>query len=80
MEEDALRVMRVLVDHGCEPGPDYSDALAQIWFREAGLKDDEVERGIVVARDKEWLILPRDLPGRFQITEPGFDAATAAAG
>jgi hypothetical protein len=80
MEEEALRLMRVLTDHGCESGPVYSDAWAQNWFREAGLDDDEVERGLVVARDKGWLIIPRDRPGRFKITQSGYDAAVAAAG
>jgi hypothetical protein len=80
MEEEALRVMRVLIDHGCEPGPEYPDALAQMWFREAGLDDVEVERGLVAARNKGWLIMPSDRPGWFQITQAGFDAATAAAG
>jgi hypothetical protein len=32
-----LRVMRILIDHGCEPGNDYADTFAQAWYDEAGL-------------------------------------------
>jgi hypothetical protein len=74
MDDEALRVVRILVDHGCEPGADYDDAEAQIWFAEANL-DEEIELGLIVARDKDWLIMPPDRPGKFLITQAGFDAA-----
>ena len=78
MEDDVLglRVVRVLIDHGCEPGADYADALAQTWFTEAGLDDQECELGLVTARDKGWLVVPPDRPGIFQLTQAGFDSAT----
>jgi len=78
MEDEALRAMRVLIDHGCEPGNDYDDAIIQTWFAEAGLDDEEIELGLVVARDEGWLIMPIDRPGKLHITQAGFDAATAA--
>ena len=53
MDDEALRVVRILVDHGCEPGADYDDAEAQIWFAEADLEDEEIELGLIVARDKD---------------------------
>ena len=79
MEDEALRVIRVLIDHGCEPGPDYPDELSQIWFAEAGLNDAETERGLIAAHHKGWIIMPSDRPGWFRITQAGFDAATATA-
>ena len=68
--------MRILIDHGCEPGNDYSDMDAQTWYDEAGLTDEENELGLAFARDKEWIIMSRDRLGVFQITQAGFDAAT----
>ena len=79
MDDEALRVVRILVDHGCEPGADYDDAEAQIRFAEADLEDEEIELGLIVARDKDWLIMPPDRPGKFRITQAGFDAAMAGA-
>jgi hypothetical protein len=78
MEDEALRVLRILIHHGCEPGVDYADEWAQIWFAEAGLGDEEVERALLVARNKGWLIMPDDRPGWFRITQSGLDVATAA--
>ena len=72
------RVMRILIDHGCEPGNDYSDRDGQGWYDEAGLADPDRERGLAFARDKEWMIMSREHLGIFQITQAGFDAATAA--
>ena len=69
MEDEALRVIRVLIDHGCEPGPDYPDELSQIWFAEAGLNDAETERGLIAAHPKGWIIMPSDRPGWFRITQ-----------
>jgi hypothetical protein len=37
------------------------------------LRSDSRRHG---ARDKKWLIMPIERPGTFQITPPGFDAAT----
>jgi hypothetical protein len=71
-----LRVMRILIDHGCEPGNDYADRLAQTWYDEAGLTDEETERGLAFDRDKEWIIMSRDRLGIFQVTQAGFDVAT----
>jgi hypothetical protein len=73
-----LRVMRILIDHGCEPGNDYADTFAQAWYDEAGLADEERERGLALVRDKEWIIMSRERLGIFQVTQAGFDAATAA--
>jgi hypothetical protein len=70
--------MRILIDHGCEPGNDYTDTLAQTWYDEAGLADEEHECGLAFARDKQWIIMSRDRLGVFQVTQAGFDAATAA--
>jgi hypothetical protein len=36
-----------------------------------------VRAALFGARDKKWLIMPIERPGTFQITPPGFDAATA---
>jgi hypothetical protein len=56
--------MRILIDHGCEPGNDYSDMDAQTWYDEAGLTDEEHEHGLAFARDKEWIKrTARGLPG-----------------
>ena len=46
---------------------------------EADLEDEEIEVGLIVARDKDWLIMPPDRPGKFLITQAGFDAALAGA-
>jgi hypothetical protein len=71
-----LRVMRILIDHGCEPGNDYSDTDAQGWYDEDGLADQDRERGLAFARDKDWIIMSRDRLGIFQVSQAGFDAAT----
>ncbi|MEA3133639.1 MAG: hypothetical protein QOG17_1485, partial [Gammaproteobacteria bacterium] len=39
--------------------------------------DRPFELALFGARDKKWLIMPIERPGTFQITPPGFDAATA---
>lgn len=70
------RVMRILTDHGCEPGNDYTDTEAQVWYDEADLADQDRERGLAFAVDREWIIPSRDRLGIFQITQAGFDAAT----
>ena len=70
------RVMRILTDHGCEPGNDYADTEAQVWYDEAGLADQDRERGLAFAVDKEWIVPSRERLGIFQITQAGFDAAT----
>ena len=75
MDDEALRIVRILVEHGCEPGSDYDNALAQTWYAEADLEDEEIELGLIVASDKSWIIMPPDRPGKFQITQIGFDAA-----
>jgi len=69
--------MRILIDHGIEPGNDYSDMDAQTWYDEAGLTDAEREQGLAFARDKELIIMSKDRLGVFQVTQAGFDAATA---
>ena len=75
-EQEALRVMRVLIDHGCEPDMDIADAMAQSWLTEAGLNDHEYERGIGFAGDHRWIVLSGW--GRFRITQAGLIAATGA--
>jgi hypothetical protein len=65
------------VDHGCEPGLDYDDPSEQGWFAEASLKDEEIEQALMTALDRGWLIMPPERPGKWQITQAGFDAATA---
>lgn len=75
-EHEALRVMRVLIDHGCEPDMDIADAMAQSWLTGAGLNDQECERGIGFAGDHRWIVLSGW--GRFRITHAGLIAATAA--
>ena len=79
MNDEALglRVLRILIDRGCEPGADYSDELAQTWFAASDLDDEQTELGFVVARDKGWVIMPTDRPGSFRISQAGFDAANA---
>ena len=79
MNDDTLglRVMRILIGRGCEPGPDYSDQLAQTWFAESDLSDEETELGCVVARDNGWLIMAPDRPGSFRLSQAGFEAAKA---
>ena len=72
----AVRIVRVLTDHGCEPHRDYEDPSAQGWFAEAGLEDAEIEQGLMTALDRGWLIMPAERPGKCQITQAGFDAAT----
>jgi hypothetical protein len=52
--------------------------LAQTWYDEPGLTDQERERGLAFAADKEWIIMSTDRLGVFQVTKAGFDAATAA--
>ncbi|WFU42759.1 hypothetical protein QA640_10020 [Bradyrhizobium sp. CB82] len=72
-EQEALRVMRVLIDHGCGPDIDITDAMAQSWLTEAGLNDYESERGIGFAGDHRWIVLSGW--GRFRITQAGLSAA-----
>ncbi|MEZ2144826.1 hypothetical protein AAE026_21415 [Bradyrhizobium sp. DN5] len=72
-EQEALRVMRVLIDHGCGPDIDIADAMAQSWLTEAGLNDYESERGIGFAGDHRWIVLSGW--GRFRITQAGLIAA-----
>jgi hypothetical protein len=76
--DEAARIMRLLTDRGCEPGRDYDDSSTQSWFAEAGLEDEEIEQGLMTAVDRGWLIMPPERPGNCQITQAGFDAATAA--
>jgi len=71
-EQEALRVMRVLIDHGCGPDIDIADAMAQSWLTEAGLNDYESERGIGFAGDHRWIVLSGW--GRFRITRAGLIA------
>ena len=72
-----LLIMRILIDHGCEPGNDYSDMDAQTWYDEAGLTDEEHEHGLAFSRDEEWILFSRERLGVFQVTQAGFEAATA---
>lgn len=74
-KEEALLVMRVLIDHGCEPDTGIADAMAQTWFTGAGINDQEYERGLGFASDHRWIVL--NGPGRFEITKAGFSAATS---
>lgn len=76
--DEAVRIMRVLTDHGCEPGRDYDDSSAHGWFAEAGLEDKQIEQGLMIALDRNWLIMPPERPGQCQITQAGFAAAIAA--
>lgn len=73
-EQEALRVIRVLIDHGCEPDADIANTMAQAWFTDAGLNDEEYERGIGFAGHHGWIVLSRGR--RFQITQAGFTAAS----
>ncbi|MHC4042880.1 hypothetical protein [Bradyrhizobium sp. 23AC] len=71
-EQEALRVMRVLIDHGCGPDIDIADAMAQSWLTEAGLNEYESERGIGFAGDHRWIVLSGW--GKFRITQAGLVA------
>ncbi|WFU74100.1 hypothetical protein [Bradyrhizobium sp. CB2312] len=75
-EQEALRVMRVLIEHGCGADIDIEDAMAQSWLTEAGLSDYESERGIGFAGDYRWIVLSGW--GRFRITQAGLVAAMRA--
>jgi hypothetical protein len=77
MEDKARRVMEVLIDHDCEVGVDIAYAVAQVWFAEAGLSDDEYRAGLQAAGD-EGFITHGNRPGTIQVTEAGFCAATGA--
>ena len=66
--DESVRIMRILTDHGCEPGRDYEESIALSWFAEAGLEDEEIEQGLMTARDKGWLIMPPDRPGHCSMT------------
>ena len=72
-EHQALRVIRVLIDHGCGPDIDIADVMAQSWLTEAGFNDCESERGIGFAGDHRWIVLSGW--GQFRITQAGFIAA-----
>jgi hypothetical protein len=71
--EAALRVIRVLIEHDCQPGIDISNAAAQGWFTAAGIDDEDYSRGLEEAGAKGWLTLTR--PGMFQVTAAGISAA-----
>jgi hypothetical protein len=43
--EEARRVMQILIDHQRQPGIDIANAMAQGWFTEAGLDDQEYGLG-----------------------------------
>ncbi|MDA9435684.1 hypothetical protein [Bradyrhizobium sp. CCBAU 51627] len=77
-EQEALQVIRILVEHGCGPDIDIADAMAQLWFTEAGLHDCEYERGIGFAGDHRWIVLSGW--GKFRITQAGLVAAMGAVG
>jgi hypothetical protein len=72
--DEALQVMKILVEHECEPGVDVANAMAQTWFTQAGLEDDEYKRGLTTAGKQEWLVQTRD--GFIQMTAAGLAAAT----
>lgn len=77
-EQEALRVMRVLIEHGGGPDIDIADAVAQSWLTEAGLSDYESERGIGFAGDHRWIVLSGW--GKFRITQAGLIAAMGPEG
>jgi hypothetical protein len=76
--EEALRVMRILIDHQCEPGIEIANAMAQNWFIEAGLEYDKYSIGLARAADNGWL-LPGSKPGTILVTDAGVAAATRTA-
>jgi len=47
--EEALRVLRVLIQHGCLPKADIATTLAPGWFNEAGLDSDACLFGLATA-------------------------------
>jgi hypothetical protein len=77
MEEPARLVIQILIDHDCEVGIDIANAMAQVWFTEAGLDYDEYIAGLTAAADNGWII-PGTHSGTIQITPDGSGAVTGA--
>ena len=77
MQERALRVIQVLIDHQTKAGIDIANAMAQVWFTEAGLHDEEYSLALETAENNGWLI-PGTRLGTIQITHEGWRAVTGA--
>lgn len=78
MEEQARSVIQILIDHQCEVGIDIQNAIAQVWFTEAGLDDHKYGFALAAAGKVGWLKFPGTRPRTFQITQEGWRAVTGA--
>jgi hypothetical protein len=74
--EDALLILRVLIQHGCLPDVDVATTLAQTWFSDAGLGRDECLLWLATAAHNHWLISRN--PGTIRMTDAGLKAATGS--
>ena len=72
--EDALLILRVLIQHGCLPDVDVATTTAQAWFMDAGLGRDECLLWLATAAHNRWLV--SSTPGTIRMTNAGLKAAT----
>ena len=76
--DEAARVMRL---SRTSSGPTTRRNLGEARTHDRsgyGLEDEQIEQGLMTALDRSWLIMPPERPGKCQIAQAGFDAATAA--
>ena len=74
--DDALLILRVLIQHGCLPDTDVATTLAQAWFANAGLGRDECLLWLATAAHKQWLV--SITPGTIWMPDAGLKAATGS--
>jgi hypothetical protein len=73
MQDEALKVLRVLLSNRCAPN-DEIDVQSMIdWFEEAGLKEDDCLVGLAKAAIRGWVVANKG--GGLRVTPKGADAA-----
>ena len=77
MQDQARRVIQILIDHQSEAGIDIANGMAHVWLTEAGLHDERYSLGLETAENNGWLIPGKRL-GTIQITHEGWRAVTGA--